>query len=53
MGKDKDEPQEEYSVEKVLQKRIRGGKVRSSWIIKNYSFNLINSNHFTSRSNII
>lgn len=29
MGKDKDEPQEEYSVEKVLQKRIRGGKVRS------------------------
>lgn len=30
MGKDKDEPQEEYSVEKVLQKRIRGGKVRSS-----------------------
>lgn len=29
MGKDKDEPQEEYSVEKVLQKRIRGGKVRN------------------------
>lgn len=31
MGKDKgDDPQEEYSVEKVLQKRTRNGKVRFS-----------------------
>ena len=27
MGRDKDDPQEEYSVEKVLQKRTRNGKV--------------------------